>query len=252
MKIYSPDNIFTRTIFSTLSKNHSLDVQYLAASLISKSLNEGTQTIALIPTLELITNKNLKISRSFGLSFDGMLCNSYIYFNAEQEEVGKINISGDVSSTEVIVSKILFKELYNTDVELNVTTESECDIDGTHILVGDANFQDAKFEGGLSIAEEVVQLISAPYVTYVLASSDEELIINWADKILPDVSEIEFPMPGLADGIDEESKIFIKENSSHLYLNFEDQDIVGINELIRMTYYHGIIEDLFEVNFVKS
>jgi len=250
MSVFLPDNIFTRSLFAVFNSEDKEKVVFESSSMLAKNLNEKKDSIAFIPTLELITNQHFHISRSFGLSFDGLLCNSYIYFDSEQEQIGKIKIAGDISPMEVIMSKILFKELYNSDVELIISIDPEDVISGTHVIIGDGNFANSKFEGGLSFAEEVVQLNSVPYVNYVLASNEKNLLEEWTSRVLPKLEKIEFPGLNTGTNIDERSEKFIKENSSHIYLNFEQQDIVGINELIRMTYYHGIIKELFEVNFV--
>jgi hypothetical protein len=43
---------------------------------------------------------------------------------------------------------------------------------------------------------------------------------------------------------------YIKENISSLIIDFEEQDIEGINQMLRLPYYHGIAKEIVEVNFV--
>ncbi len=88
--------------------------------MLTKKLNSEPGSVALIPTMDLINNKDLYISKSFGISFDGALSNSYLYYRAEQKDIKRINIAGDVSAVEVILCKILFKEIYNTEIEIGI------------------------------------------------------------------------------------------------------------------------------------
>ena len=46
------------------------------------------------------------------------------------------------------------------------------------------------------------------------------------------------------------AKIFIKRNISSLIVNFEDQDREGLTEALKLPYYHGIVKDIVDVNFV--
>jgi hypothetical protein len=250
MNIFFPENIFTRVLLSKFDKKERDIISFLPSSLLGKKLNVLPDSIALIPTLEIITNQDIYISHSFGLAFDGRLSNTYIYFGDEQEQIKQIKIAGDISSMEVIMSKILFKELYNTDAELNISTKTEELINDTHILTGDDNFNKAKFEGGISFAEEVIELISAPYVNYILASKDKDLLKDYSNTLQLNLNKFSLIESEAIKVFDEKSLDFIREHSNSVIFNFENQDITGINELVRLTYYHGLIKELFEVNFV--
>ncbi|MFC2103227.1 hypothetical protein ACFLSS_02240 [Bacteroidota bacterium] len=250
MNIFFPENIFTRALLSKFDKKEKDIISFFPSSLLAKKLNDQPDSIALIPTLEIIINQDIYVSHSFGLAFDGILSNTYIYFGDEREQVEQIRIAGDISSMEVIMSKILFKELYNTDAELNISTKTEELINETHILTGDENFFKSKFEGGISFAEEVIELISAPYVNYILASKDKDLLKEYSNTFQLHLNKFSLVESEAIKNIDEKSSAFIKEHSNSVIFNFENQDITGINELVRLTYYHGLIKDLFEVNFV--
>jgi hypothetical protein len=50
--------------------------------------------------------------------------------------------------------------------------------------------------------------------------------------------------------IPDRSKNFIEENLPKIFFKFDEQEIEGINQLIRLPYYHGMIEDIIEVKFV--
>jgi hypothetical protein len=123
MNIFLPENIFTRFVFHSLSEEDKKLISFKSSASISAELKNDKQSIALIPALDLISNKDFFISKSFGLSFDGSLCNSYIYYNKGEKDLSGIKVAGDVSTLEVILGKILFKELYNVDVEINIQTQ---------------------------------------------------------------------------------------------------------------------------------
>ena len=77
---------------------------------------------------------------------------------------------------DVILSKIIFKELYDSDIEIAIQTKLDAKISGNYLLAGDENFNNARFEKGISIAEEVIDLISAPFVSYILASNNKNIL----------------------------------------------------------------------------
>jgi len=43
---------------------------------------------------------------------------------------------------------------------------------------------------------------------------------------------------------------FLSVNIQHLVFDFEDQDREGINQLLQMPYYHGMIKEMIEVKLV--
>ena len=152
---------------------------------------------------------------------------------------------------EVIFGKILFKELYNTNVEITLTTDKTNLGNSNYIITGDYNFLESKFKSGISFAEEIVDMISAPFVNYVLASQDRDKLIEVSESIFEKISNIsmgDFPIP---NELPQESYSFIKENISKVFYSLADQDIEGINQLIRLPFYHGMLKDIIEVNFVQ-
>ncbi|RKY96898.1 MAG: hypothetical protein DRQ13_05400 [Ignavibacteriae bacterium] len=250
MTIFFPDNIFSRLLVAVIDKEDSNEFLFEPSSILSKKLNDDPHSAALIPTLELITNKELFVSKSVGISFAGPLSNSFIYYEPGLKEIGKIKLAGDISSMEVILSKIIFKELYDSDIEIAIQTKLEAKISGNYLIAGDENFNNARFEKGISIAEEVIEIISAPFVNYVLASNDKNLLEEYSSKLLPVLDKIEYNNSSSADNVNLKSSEFIKENFSSITYKLDEQDVAGINELLQLPYYHGLIKDLFEVNFV--
>ncbi len=250
MKIFFPDNIFSRLLVVVIDKEESKEFLFEPSSILSKKLNDDPHSAALIPTLELITNKDLFVSKSVGISFEGTLSNSFIYYEPGLKEIAKIKLAGDISSMEVILSKIIFKELYDSDIEIAIQTKLGTEITGNYLIAGDENFNNARFEKGISIAEEVIQIISAPFVNYVLASNDKNMLEEYSSKLLPVIDKIEYNNSGFPDNFNLKSSEFIKENFNSISYKLDEQDIAGINELLKLPYYHGLIKDLIEVNFV--
>ena len=175
MNIFFPDNIFTRLLVAVVDEEESKEFLFEPSSILSKKLNDNSHFAALIPTLELITNKDLFVSKSVGISFAGPLSNSFIYYEPGLKEIEKIKLTGDISSMEVLLSKIIYKELYDSDIEIAIQTKLDAKISGNYLIAGDENFNNARFEKGISIAEEVIEIISTPITNYVLASKDKNL-----------------------------------------------------------------------------
>ena len=250
MKIFFPDNVFTRLLIAVIDKEDSKEILFVPSSILSKKLNAHPNSAALIPALELITNKDLFVSKSVGISFEGPLSNSFIYYEPGLKEVTNIKLAGDISSMEVILSKIIFKELYDSDIEISIQTKLYAELAGNYLIAGNENFNNARFEKGISLAEEVIDLISAPFASYVLASNDKDLLEEYSSKLLPVLDKIEYSNSNFPDNFDFKSLEFIKENFNTITYKLDEQDIAGINELLQLPYYHGMIKDIIEVNFV--
>ena len=250
MNIFFPDNIFTRLLVAVVDEEESKEFLFEPSSILSKKLNDNSHFAALIPTLELITNKDLFVSKSVGISFAGPLSNSFIYYEPGLKEIEKIKLTGDISSMEVILSKIIYKELYDSDIEIAIQTKLDAKISGNYLIAGDENFNNARFEKGISIAEEVIEIISTPITNYVLASKDKNLLEEYSSKLLPVLDKIEYNNKSLPENSNLISSEFIKKNFSSITYKFDERDIAGINELLQLPYYHGLIKDLVEVNFV--
>lgn len=224
--------------------------EFSPSASITKSLNEDKSAIALIPSSEIITNKKLFISKKTGISFEGTISNSYIYYSSEGKKVKELKVYGDISTLEIIFSKILFKELYASEIEISISTEIANLKNGNFILCGDENFINAGFKNGISFAEEMVDLISAPFVNYVFASYNKDSLAEFADELYGKFSGVDLFDVYLPEEFPAESKEFIRSNISKIFYQLDDQDIEGINQLTRLPYYHGLINEIIEVKFV--
>jgi len=250
-KFYLPRNIFSRILVSELEDNSEIDFQFIPSSLIVKNLFNEQDSFGLIPTLDLITNKDLFISSEIGISFDALLSNAYIHFKEEQETIDELFLRGDVTSNEVILSKILFKEFYNVEIKTTLLNREVTNFKDNILIIGDENYEKELFLNGLSFAEEIIELINAPYVNFVLASNSEETLKDFNSKYKSSLTK------GHADNFDDmfpdfpqTSLDFLSVNIQHLVFDFEDQDREGINQLLQMPYYHGMIKDITDVKFV--
>jgi len=118
--------------------------------------------------------------------------------------------------------------------------------------VGNKNFEDEGFLSGISFSEEVIESLSLPFVNYVFASKDknilgkfDEKLKNIGNKVYKNVEEYDF-----GKNLTKKTKEYIKTNISSFILDFELNDIEGIDQLLRLPYYHGIVNDIAEIKFV--
>lgn len=251
MKIISPDNLFAKLFFHNFEKGIKDNLRYISSSLIIAELIKSDNSVGLIPVTDLIPNKELYISRSFGLSFEGGISNSYIYYGSKNKNVTELILSGDVSSCEVILSRLLFKELYNTELNIILSTDSELETGKDYIIAGDKNFKEDQFVKGFGFAEEIVELINLPYVNYVFASKSPDLLIEFNSFAVDPVNKfLENPDDAIKEIIPDNMQEFFTANLSTLIFKFDEQDIEGIEQLLMLPYFHGIIKDIVVPNFV--
>lgn len=252
MNLYFPSNFFSKVAANQLPGSLSGKVSFLPASIITAKVLEDDLSIGLIPTSDLIQHRELHVSSKFGLSFEGSLCNAYIYFKRDERKIDDFYLYGDLSSLEALMIKIMFKEFYNTDIELKLASSAKEAFENNSLIVGDLNFKDSSLLRGISFAEEIVELINLPFVNFVLASKDQELIEEF-HTYLSEIDEsvnIDLPLQNLSYNIDEDLKEYINSSVSSMVFKFNLQDIEGVNQLLRLPYYYGIINDIIEIKFV--
>ena len=252
MKLVLPSNIFTGLLTDNLEPALKKEIIFHPSSLITSEVKKDENCIGLIPTLDLLKNSDLYISKKHGIAFEGSLCNSYIYFKPGEKNLNEFSLFGDVSSLEVILSKILFKEIYNTDIQIEILTSESKLHHKNLVIVGNKNFEDEGFLSGISFSEEVIESLSLPFVNYVFASKDknilgkfDEKLKNIGNKVYKNVEEYDF-----GKNLTKKTKEYIKTNISSFILDFELNDIEGIDQLLRLPYYHGIVNDIAEIKFV--
>ncbi len=251
MGIFFPNNIFTQFVFLNLPTSLQKKIKFLPASSILNELKKDKSSFGLLPTLDLINSDEIYVSRKFGLSFEGSLCNSYIYYYSSKN-FKDIYLYGDVSSVEAILSKIFFKEVYNIEMNIHLLTKLDDTFDKTIVITGNENFSKQRFKKGISFSEEMIDLLSIPFINFVFASLSNSQLNELSEEILSyNNSFYNFIEEGNYNfNLEPSVKEYIIQNASSIIYQFDEQDIEGINQLIRMPYFHGIIEDIIEVKFV--
>jgi len=248
---YLPQNIFSNIFLSKIEDKSSLHSETVPASLIVKRVLNEKESLGLVPTMDLINNKDLFVSSAIGISFDAMLSNSYVHFKEKQETIEELYLKGDVTANEVILSKILFKEFYEVDIKTTLLSNESVDLKDNILIAGDENYEKGLFVNGLSFSEEIIELINAPYVNFVLAASSDEVLKNFTKKHLeslkkshPDNFITSFPT------FPQSSLDFLSVNIQHLIFDFDEQDMEGIKQLLQLPYFHGMIKEMIDVKFV--
>jgi predicted solute-binding protein len=159
---------------------------------------------------------------------------------------------GDINLNDAILSKILFVEKYSSLIELVPENKNMIKNTKDYLVTGDENFNNNNYENAISFADLISDMIEMPYVNFIFASQDKKSLIefnncieNINDKIIMNVDSV------LANSqFDNGSSKFVKENFNSVYYSVTKNEINSLNELIRLLFYHGIIEDIFEMNFV--
>jgi len=252
VKLFFPNNIFARLIADHLPEGMKQSVMFSPSSVISKELASDKNAVGLIPVMDILNHQDLLISAKTGISFESQLCNSYMYFNEGQRDIKDVYLAGDISAQEVILSKIIFKEQYDAAVEMHLLADNNPD-GKNFILAGDKNFSDNLFQHGISFAEEMIENLNLPYVNYVFASMNKgsmelfhEAMTDMGGLIDSSMDEYNFD-----NSITSLSADYVKSNISSLIVNFDQQDIEGLEQLIRLPYFYGIIKDILEVKFIR-
>ncbi len=248
---YLPENVFAKLLLSELSDVNDFKKTYLPSAVISKNLLANEDSIGIIPTLDLIHHPEFYISSKIGISFNALLSNAYLHFKENQHTINNFYIKGDVSSNEVILSKILLKELYDIDLTPKLATPDFSVKDEHVLIVGDENFNNELFLEGLSFSEEIIELIDAPYVNFVLASKNENLLKQFTEKHRDDfINGHPEADDKIFSNFSRNSCDFIQVNLQHVLFDFEEQDLEGIKTLLQLPFYYGLIKSMIDLKFV--
>lgn len=250
MKIAFPNNIYAKALAASLPENISSQIYYRESALLGAELDSGNADIALLPSCDLLKREALFVSQKAALSFDGDLANSYFYFSGSN--LSEISLRGDISSNDVILSKILFKEKYETSPQFIIDTHKDIDPAKNYLIAGDENFKESKFEKGLSFADELSVLLFLPYVSNVFASKSAEVIQEFNSYMEKIDEKIEDNLEAYLTGMHLEAPVkeFFMNNFNNVYFEMTDNEKEGLLELLKMPYYHGIIEELHDIKFI--
>lgn len=252
MNLYIPDNIFAAIFASALPSDSKLVVVKKESALLCKQLETDTSAIALVPSLELIKHQTLFISSKFGISFDGILSNSYLYFQERKKSVEKLKVRGDASINEIVLAKIIFEEHFASKIEISLDTSKEKNIAGDYLIIGSENFKNRNYEKGISFSDEIAEMLDFPYVNYLFVSQDKESI-EYINSLNTDIDErIENGIKNILVGLNypEEVNDFISENLGSVYFEMTGNELEAVRELFKLVYYRGIVDDIFDLKFV--
>lgn len=252
MKLFLPDNIFAKIFLAAVNPGSDVITEFAPSALLSKKTSEEPGSVALIPTLDLMKFKDLFVSPDIGISFDGQISNSFIYFKHGDENLDEVVLSGDASTNEVILSKIIFKELYNLEGSISLNRVSGISYDKNFLVSGSDNYSDVLFMNGINFSEEISELINAPYVNYVLVSTSDETLKEFVNTYKKDIADsTSVDLDSISTGYSQQALEYIKPNIQHLIISFDEQDVEGIKLLLELPYYHGIIKEIIDIKFVS-
>ncbi len=251
MKITFPSNIFSTVLAQAFDKEMRENIQYTESALLSSILESGKADIVMLPTLDLLKHHNCFVSSRFGISFEGGISHSYIYFSESEKSIKDITLAGDFSSVEAILAKILFHELYDQSITVSISPSKI--IDGTKniMLAGDLNFESDNYSRGLNFADELIEITGHPFVNFVFASNNKDTLLEFEAR-LEGIEENIYKMvaePDWGSHLSATTQAFFKENFQHVIYEFDESDQRGIEQTVHLCYYHGIIPEVFDIKF---
>lgn len=255
MKILLPQNIFAALFGLACPESLKADLSVKNAGLIYSALMEEDYDVALIPSLDIIKNEQLFVSGKYGISFDGPLSNSFIYFSEKETETfSDLYLRGDLSVNEFLLIKVLFKERFNKDVNLIADSQELLIGERNYLISGNENFLNSKlFSKGISFADIFSEVLNFPYVNFIFVSQKEEILKEF-NSLLDNINEkIAHNLTEYLEmiGVNEELKVFILENNDSVYYDFTENEEIGLTEVTRLPFYYGLTEEIAEIKFIK-
>lgn len=252
MLIALPDNIFGKIFSKSIDPEFAKDTFFVEPNKIIDLIESDAAEIGLVPSCYLIQHKELFVSSKVGITFDGTLSTSYLYYKNGENTLEELYLTGDVTPNEVILSKIIFKEKFDVDIKPVIDITEFVSGKYNYLMSGDKNFSTENLNISFSFTEEVCDLIKLPYVNFVFVAKSADPIkkLNWMiDKI--DNSVDSFLEKGLKTVVKEkESLMYIKENSTGLFYSMTDVEVDALKELMKLIYYHGLVDDIFDIKFI--
>ncbi|MCP4971757.1 MAG: hypothetical protein GY932_14320 [Arcobacter sp.] len=252
MNLIIPNNIYTALFALCAKDKQEINLIVKESSLITRELLTVENSVALIPSLDLIQHKDLFVSKNYSISFTDVLSNSYLYFSSESEAINNLILKGDISSNEVILSKIVFKEKFNLSPEISLDTSENILTDKTYLISGSNNWVDDKFEKAASFSEYISESLDVPYINFVLASNDEEVLKEFVAKLDKLNLALESKIDSFLKDLDysEIATHFIKEAITSVSFDTTEENIFALEELLQMVFFHQVYDELIDVNFV--
>ena len=142
--------------------------------------------------------------------------------------------------------------MYRSDIQVEISTHLNKPESRNLLIAGDENFVEEKFNEGISFAESMVETLSFPFVNYVFASNEKEILENFIKEIdeIDSLVYNKIEEGNFDKKISQASEEHIRSNISSLVLKFDDQDVEGINQILRLPYFHGIVTDIVEIKYI--
>ncbi len=255
MKIFHPHNFYFKNLSNAL--NLAAETETLPAMLLSKKLIDREADASFIPVMDLVTHTDFYVSKKIGFGFDGDLSDTFIYYKAGEDDFDTINLSGDVSTTESLLLKFLMKENYEKDIKLQILdpqkSSEEISLLNLNILIsGDENFACDRFLKGVSFSDEILETFEIPYIKYLLCANSEEKL-HAAENLFETVEEKFFSyceQKKWENPFSNNFQNYFEENYSRIVLELTPDDIEAVLQLVRMPYYHGMVDEIKEIKFI--
>jgi hypothetical protein len=252
MRILLPNNIYAKMFFSAIPGVKEEELIYTGSASISNELADGRGDIALIPSLDLLNHPYFFVSGKAAVSFDGALSNSYYYFLKHLRLVKEVYLKGDVSKNDVILTKIIFTEQFDSAVEVFLDSKPFELNSRNYLVCGDDNFVGSIYEAGLSLSDQISDMLDAPYVNYVLAATDESVLKEFTSGFSSLDKQLEDNFDTISTGLNyhQSIKADLKENLADLFFDMTEAEKQALTDLTRLPYFTGITEEIVEIKFV--
>jgi len=240
------------SMFATIFKSKlGCEVVFYPVSKLPEAVKNREIDIALIPPLDLHNAGDLAVSSSYGIVADSLFSNSFLYFKPGETEVNNITMKGDISFHDITLLKIIFKELYNTNPEL-VAYDGEITKITNLYIAGDENYLTGRYDTGMNITEEAVECLQSPFISYILVSSQEEILESVHAKIKQMNEDLyEFGEDYLAlSGMPEETLTVLQYGIRNISFELTEELLESLKTMMALPYYYTLAEDIPEYTLV--
>jgi len=250
-KISLPNNVFGRLIAEVVkTKGYATELlpsQSLMQAVLTDSVDAG-----FVPSLELIKhNEEVFTSGTLGITFEEGCSNLFLYFN-NSTSLDEITLVGDVSVNEAILVKTLIKEKYDVDTTLALAPSYSAS-QMNSVVVGDFNFSLGIIDFGIDLVEQIVDEIELPYLAYVFVSKDEELLKEINRRLVSTTEEVRDRAESYIASLTlrQEVKDYLLTAFDSLVIDLDEGDNEGLKALLRIPYFHGMVEEITEVKHIN-
>jgi hypothetical protein len=236
----------------SIPENKRPELVLKESSLITNELLMSKNSIAIIPSVDLINHRDLFVSSKIAFGFFSELSNTYLYYSNTESKIKKLSLKGDISSNEVILSKILFQEIYNINPEIELDTKENFNIKKNYLIIGNLNWDSDRYKSGISFSEQIADFFEAYYINFLLAANEEKTLSEFHNRHPDLVKTIKNNFASVIEKVSfsDELSEFLIANQDSIEFDFNKMNQESYVEMIKVLYYHQIIEDIFDVKFV--